>query len=279
MPIYQLAASPTLYSGQTVKARLEAGAANSGTITARLYCSVFTETDELAPIHGDSQEIAPQGAALMHWRLPDTQGYPIFEIGIELESRDPLGTDGTIYLDYLTWDGAPDITLRRPDVHSTMWKHAWVNNASQFQTRWEGLRVTNGNGLGFIAQGTRDWRNYEVSSDIMPLLADRWGLAARVQGRERYYALMFDRRDGGSVRLVKRQHHETTLACKPLDWKLDQRYRLKLRVTDGDIAAFIDDQLVFEVPDATASQMRGGGVALIVDTGSISCEAVRVAAV
>jgi hypothetical protein len=50
-------------------------------------------------------------------------------------------------------------------------------------------------------------------------------------------------------------------------------------VMDSDITAFIDGQLVFEVRDATASQMRGGGVALIVDTGSISCEAVRVAAV
>jgi ADP-ribosylglycohydrolase len=279
MPIYQLTASPTLYSGQTVKARLEADADNSDTVTARLYCSVFTETDELARLFGDSQELAPQGAALIHWRLPDTQGYPIFEIGIELESRNPLGTDGTVYLDYLTWDGAPDITLRRPDAQSAMWKHAWVNNASQFQTRWEGLRVTNGDGLGFIAQGTRDWRDYEVSSDIMPLLANGWGLAARVQGRERYYALMFDRQDGGRVRLVKRQHCETTLAGKPFDWKLDQRYTLTLRVVDGDIAASIDGQLVFEVQDATASQMRGGAVALIVDTGSISCEAVRVAAV
>jgi hypothetical protein len=90
---------------------------------------------------------------------------------------------------------------------------------------------------------------------------------------------MFDRQDGGSVRLVKRQHCETTLASKPFNWKLDQRYTLKLRVLDGDITASIDGQLVFEVRDATASQMSGGGVALIVDTGSISCEAVRVAPV
>ena len=41
--------------------------------------------------------------------------------------------------------GAPEVELRRPDNNqSTMWKHAWVNNVSQFETRWEGLRVTNG---------------------------------------------------------------------------------------------------------------------------------------
>jgi len=134
-------------------------------------------------------------------------------------------------------------------------------------------------GWGSSRKVRATWRNYEVSSDITPLLADGWGLAARVQGRQRYYALMFDRQDGGCVRPVKRQHCETTLASKSFDWKLDRRYTLKLRVMDGDITAFIDGQLVFEVQDATASQMRGGGVALIVDTGSISCEAVRVAAV
>jgi hypothetical protein len=66
-----------------------------------------------------------------------------------------------------------------------------------------------------------------------------------------------NRQDGGRVRLVKRQHCETALAGKPFDWKLDQRYALKHRVMDSDITAFIDGQLVFEVRDATASQMRG----------------------
>jgi len=87
------------------------------------------------------------------------------------------------YLDYLTWGGAPDTVLRRPDANlSTMWKHAWVKQCQPVQTRWEGLRVTNGDGLGFIAQGSRDWKDYRVTTEIMPLLANAWGLAARVQG-------------------------------------------------------------------------------------------------
>ena len=278
MPTYQLTASPTLYSGQTVEGRIEAGADNSGAVIARLYCSVFTENDGLAQLYGGRQFLSPQAETVIRWRIPDTSGYPIYEIGVEIASDDPLGTDGTIYLDTLTWDGAPDLTLRRPDAQSTMWKHAWVNNVSQFQTRWEGLRVTNGEGLGFIAQGSRDWKNYEVSSEIMPLLAKAWGLAARVQGRERYYALMFEQNDGGRVRLVKRQHTDTTLASRPFDWALDQRYALKLRMMDGHISAFIDGQPVFEVRDADQT-MAGGGVALIVDTGSISSEAIRVSAV
>ena len=179
--------------------------------------------------------------AVLSWEVPETHAYPIFEIGVEIETRDPLGVDGTLYLDYLTWGGAPDTVLKRPDNNlSTMWKHAWVNNVSQFQTRWEGLRVTNGDGLGFIAQGTRDWKDYRVTSEIMPLLANAWGLAARVQGRERYYALMFDRAEGGRVRLVKRVHDEFVLASERFDWQLDRRYRIELRVAGTDIEAHVD---------------------------------------
>jgi ADP-ribosylglycohydrolase len=276
MPVYQLTASPSLYSGQTVHTRLVADAGNSGPVTARLYCSVFTDTDELTRIYSEARTLDARDDTLIDWQLPDTRAYPIYQVGVELAAADPLGVDATVYLDHLTWDGEPDVILRRPDIQSTMWKHAWVNNVSQFQTRWEGLRVTNGDGIGFVSQGTRDWRNYTVSAAIKPLLAEGWGLAARVQGRERYYALMFDRADGGRVRLIKRQHHTTDMAAQPFDWKLDQSYRLRIEVVADRIRAYIDDELICDVQDTGALPMQGGGVALLVDTGSISCEDVRV---
>jgi hypothetical protein len=79
-----------------------------------------------------------------------------------------------------------------------------LNNVSHFQTRWEGLRVSNSEGTGFIAQGSRDWKDYRAKSEITPLLAEAWGLAARIQGRNRYYAVMFDKLDGGCAKLIKR---------------------------------------------------------------------------
>jgi ADP-ribosylglycohydrolase len=276
MPTYQMTACPTLYSGQTVECGLEADAANDGPVTVRLYASVFSQDDELVKIHGDVRELAPQADAVMRWRLPDTHGYPIFDIGLEIEAQDPRGVDGAIFLDHLHWDGAPEVTLRRPDPRSTMWKHAWVNNVSQFQTRWEGLRATNGAGVGFIAQGTRDWKNYAVAAKVIPLVAQAWGLAARVQGCERYYALMFDHAEGGRVRLVRRRHRETTLAVQNFPWRLDQAYDLKLQVEDRELCAWIDGRLMFQAQEAPDDALMGGGIALIVDTGSISTEEVRV---
>jgi ADP-ribosylglycohydrolase len=276
MPIYQLLACPTLYSGQTVECRLEADRVG-GRAAVRLYASVYDERDELKQIHGDARDIASGQEALLSWCVPDTGGYPIFEIGLEIEAQDPLGVDGTIYLDYLSWSGAPNTVLRRPDNNfSTMWKHAWVNNVSQFQTRWEGLRITNGQGSGFIAQGTRDWRNYRVNAEIVPLLADAWGLAARVQGRERYYALMFDKTDGGSIRLIRRNHDETLLASERFQWQFDQKYDVDLQVNGRQIEAYVGGKQIFGVLDTDGSTLTGGGVGLVVDTGSIATQAVHI---
>jgi len=238
---------------------------------------VYNERDELEQIYGDKHELLSGSEAMLTWRVPDTGGYPIFEVGLEIETRDRSGVDGVIYLDYLTWAGAPKTVLRRPDDNlSTMWKHAWVNNVSQFQTRWEGLRITNGEGIGFIAQGSRDWKDYRVRSEVTPLLAEAWGLAARIQGRERYYAVMFDKSDGGCAKLIKRVHDETVLASDRFSWQVDQKYVVELQVEDNEIQAFVDGRKIFEVRDTQQLPLTGGGVGLVVDTGSISTRAVHV---
>jgi ADP-ribosylglycohydrolase len=279
MPIYELLACPTLYSGQLVECRLEADS-HGKQVSARLYAGVYDERDDIVPIYGDKRELSAGSEALLTWRVPDTGGYPIFEVGLEIETQDRSGVDGDVYLDYLTWAGAPRTVLRRPDDNlSTMWKHAWVSNASQFNTRWEGLRVSNGEGTGFIAQGSRDWKDYRVRSDITPLLAEAWGLAARIQGRERYYAVMFDKADGGCAKLVKRLHHETVLASERFSWRVDQKYVVELQVEDHEIQAFVDGRKILEFTDTQQPPLTGGGVGLVVDTGSISAPAVHVTSI
>jgi hypothetical protein len=265
-----MVACPTLYSGQTVKCRLAADVLNGGSVSVRLYASVFGADDSLTKILGEPRVVDTQSDVTLTWCLPDTGGYPIFDIGLEIEAQDFRGVDGMLTLDWLHWGGAPDVTFRRPDMTSEMWKHAWMNDVSQLQTRWEPLRATSSEGLGMLAQGTRDWRDYEVAATVTPLLAEAWGLAARVQGRERYYALMFDRT---GVRLIRRRHEETVLAAQAFAWALDQAYALTLRVEGKTIRASIDGRVVLEAEDEA---LTGGAIALLVDTGSIATTEVRV---
>ena len=102
------------------------------------------------------------------------------------------------------------------------------------------------------------------------------GLAAASRAASAYYALMFDRADGGRVRLIRRRHDETVLAEQRFAWSLDQAYALSLRVEGKTIRASIDDRVLFEARDET---LTGGAVALLVDTGSVATSEVRVKSV
>jgi hypothetical protein len=66
------------------------------------------------------------------------------------------------------------------------------------------------------------------------------------------------------------------LAEQKFSWELDQPYELVLRVKDGRVGATIDGETLFDLDDRSAEALKGGGVALIVDTGSIATDAVRV---
>ena len=48
-------------------------------------------------------------------------------------SSRPRRAPGAVYLDWLTWDGAPDVTLGRPEG-GEMWRRAWVDGVDQFQS-------------------------------------------------------------------------------------------------------------------------------------------------
>jgi hypothetical protein len=115
-----------------------------------------------------------------------------------------------------------------------------------------------------------------VRSEVTPLLAEAWGLAARIQGRERYYAVMFDKSDGGCAKLIKRVHDETVLASDRFSWQVDQKYVVELQVEDNEIQAFIDGRKIFEVRDTQQLPLTGGAVGLVDDTGSNSTQAVHV---
>jgi hypothetical protein len=78
MPVYQLLACPTLYSGQVVECRLEADG-HGKHVAVRLYASVYNERAELEQIYGDKHEQIFGSEAILTWRVPDTEGYPILK--------------------------------------------------------------------------------------------------------------------------------------------------------------------------------------------------------
>jgi ADP-ribosylglycohydrolase len=246
---YELQACPTLYPGQIVRAEVEGA-------PARLLVRVYDERDELVTVRG------PEG--VLEWRVPDTGGQPIAEVGIE--------TAGPARLRWLTWDGAPDVTLGRP-AGGRLWRRAWAHGVDRWGDHWpEPYRLIQDRGTGLLIQGTRDWVDYEVGAAIVPETVAAAGLAARVQGMRRYYALLLcaDR-----AQLVRELDGTRVLAEAPLRRRdYAEPHELALRVEGDRITATVDGRAI--VLEARDGALASGAVALVCERGCLTCEAVRV---
>ena len=272
MPGYSLLASPTLYPGQTVRAGVAADDENKTPVTCRLYICTYGADDELVRKYGPEVVLKPGADHEFEWRVGDTGGAPIAEVGLEISSGQRA--DGTVYLDYLTWDGVPDVVLTRPAVGGTMWRRAWVDGVDQYDSWWpEPYRLVQNHGTGLLIQGTREWTDYRVSADVTPHMVTSAGIAARGQGMRRYYALLLC--NEGKARLVKALDGNTVLAETDFPWEFGGTYDLSLEVVGTRLRAWIDGQQLFEVDD-TDRPLTGGGVALICEEGRTATHVVKV---
>ncbi len=273
MPGYELIASPTLYPGQVVTARLEADAANQGALPVRLFLTRYTLGSTPEYVSGPAAELPPGEAVELFWQIEGEGNQPICQVGVE------LAAPGTAYLDYLTWLGAPDVVFATPAGASPWhgdqnWRKPWVQAVDQWEG-WggEGLRIIQNDGRGLLITGCREWQDYTVSAQIRPTLLASGGIAARVQGLKRFYALELV--NGGQVRLLKALDGETVLAEAPFAWELWQPYEMTLEVQGSHLRGWIAGQLLFDVED-TSHPLTGGGVALTVVEGHLMTAAVQV---
>lgn len=277
LPGYGLLASPTLYPGQTVRAGVAADEGNETPVTCRLYIRAYGADDELVRTYGPETILEPGADHAFEWRIEDTGGAPIAEVGLELSSE--RRADGAVYLDYLTWDGAPDVVLTRPVGGGTMWRRAWVDGVDQYGPWWpEPYRLVQNHGTGLLMQGTREWTDYRVSADVTPHMVKSAGIAARVQGMRRYYALLLcnDGADGHpTARLFKALDGNTVLAEVDFAWKFGETHELSLEVVGTRLRAWVDAQQLFELDD-TDRPLTGGGVALVCEEGRTATQVVRV---
>ncbi len=127
-------------------------------------------------------------------------------------------------------------------------------------------------GTGLLITGGRDWADYTVRAAVTTDLCAGFGLAARVQGLRRYYALLLE---PGAARLVKLRDDETTLATAPLDWSYTRPYDLSLTVSGSHLVAAVDGVTLCEADDADRP-LLDGGVALVCREGCVYTDAVMV---
>lgn len=267
MPGYGLPASPTLYPGQILTAAVSADAANSQSVRCRLTTDVYGAQDVLSPSGGPEVLLEPGEQMVLEWRIPDGEGTPIADVGFELGCDSPAS--GVVYLDYLTWEGAPEVSLVRPSSRGKLWRRAWVEGVDMLVPNTpEPIRVVQNRGRGLLIQGAREWKDYRACATVVPHLVSAGGIAVRVQGLQRYYALLFVRE--GRLQLLRVVERTEVLAQEQLAWEFGQAYELALQVERQRLRAWLDGSLMFDVDDPIEA-LDGGGVALVCEEGCLSC--------
>ena len=272
MPGYGFVASPTLYPGQTLRGRLEASAENAGVVRCLPYIGVYNGDDLIERRYGGPLTLVPGEAQTFSWRMGNTKSAPIAEVGFEISEA--AEGQGVLYLDYLGWDGTPETVWRRLPGEGRMWSRAWVSTMDHVGAHWpEAFHLSKSRGTGMFMQGTREWTDYGVSATLTPQVAKSFGLAVRVQGLGRYYALLLGQ--DRTVRLIKVQDGTTVLQRSSFEWQFGSSYKFALSVEGATLRASLDNTFLFEVSDE-GTVLTGGGIALICEEGLVSCPEIAI---
>ncbi|MCE9559182.1 MAG: ADP-ribosylglycohydrolase family protein [Armatimonadetes bacterium] len=259
---YVLVANPTLYSGHEVKAHFKAGPNGS---KGCLYIAHYTETDETQIVSGPSWDLAAGSEHTVSWLIPDTGGFPIHQIGIELKQ-------GSLSLDSVDWQGIPSTSF--PILPGKMAGRAWAKSVDRFEfgrDRYDYL--CHNEGIGLLTQGARDWRDYRVDCRITPKMAISAGVAVRVQGLRRYYAVLFC--EPGQIRIEKALDGRKVLAQTSFPWEAHCDYTVEVEVKGDSIRVWIDGRLTLTAVDPT-DPLEGGAFGFIVESGCVGAGTPRI---
>ncbi|HSI72372.1 MAG TPA: hypothetical protein VK934_04285, partial [Fimbriimonas sp.] len=248
---YELVASPAIYPGQTLRAQFR-----TPPTTFRLVVGIWSENDQI------DYHFGPSNAT--EWQVPNDYGFPIAEVGVDVHCSCELAS--------LSWHGEP--TVKFISGMSQAWRKQWVNGVDEWAPWGSNFRLIQNEGTGLLITGTREWKDITVKSSITPNLAERFGIACRVQGMRRFYALLLCR--DSFVRLVKALDGETVLAEQPYDRDLNMEYDFEMSACGSKIECSLDGQHLFTVEDIDRP-LIGGGIAYVITEGRIDSDEISVA--
>jgi ADP-ribosylglycohydrolase len=270
LPGYGFQACPSLYPGQTVHARILSDPGDKTTVECRLYAKAYGMSAAPILLRGERRPVVAGAVVDFSWRLPSAGGAPLYEVGVEIEGE--RGAAGTLYLDRLGWEGEPEVDLVPQDDGGGLWRRAWVEGVDGFRSQGgDPYRVFQNQGTGLLIQGAPDWRDVTVATRLTVYMARRAGVAIRVQGLRRYYALMVC--EDGFIRLARRRDEESvTLAEAAMKWAGGATLEFFLSASGGRLRGSVNGQNL----EADNDDLQSGAIALVCDEGTIGTSAVLV---
>ena len=154
-----------------------------------------------------------------------------------------------------------------------MWKASWVDALDKWDSGERTFRVCKDRGRGMLITGTDLWKNYKVTSEIAIQRVKTGGLAARVQGLNRYYGLVINA--SNKLQLIKVINEPKVLKEIDFDLEYYKDYKLSLKVEDNKLSGYLDNKVVLEFTD-NSDVLENGAMGLIVEDGTMVTDEVIV---
>ena len=279
---YNFISCPLLYSGQNIESEIIFKSNSQKPITVTCFINVFGEEDNYERINSESVVLFPDKSQKLKWKIPSTEGNPITQVGFSIESDE--ANSGSLILNYLTFTGEPNCKFSKPNhigkhkrgvkfSNAKMWKASWVDALDKWDSGERTFRVCKDSGRGMLITGTDLWKNYKVTSDIAIQRVKTGGLAARVQGLNRYYGLVINA--SNKLQLIKVINEPKVLKEIDFDLEYYKDYKLSLKVENNKLSGYLDNRVVLEFTDSS-DVLENGAMGLIVEDGTMVTDEVIV---
>ncbi|MCX5554468.1 ADP-ribosylglycohydrolase family protein [Streptomyces sp. NBC_00038] len=264
-------ASPTLYPGQTLTARLSA--ARDGT-NVRPYV-LYADEGRTTTVLGEANSLGPTPRTVT-WQVPPAGNLVPFRVGFAFTADGP-GAEA--FLHELDWRGAPEDFEQSGVLLASIWDTKpqalapWVSSAKNFEADFAvTYSVSHPDILGVVTTGTRDWTDYAVASRLTFSLHETAGLVVRSRGHRRFYAGVFS--GGDRLRLLhQRDGERRVLAETAFTYERDRPYAVELRCRGREFALSVDGSIRLT---AIADDTLGGGTGFVVERGAVAADGVRI---
>ncbi|EME78342.1 uncharacterized protein MYCFIDRAFT_64317 [Pseudocercospora fijiensis CIRAD86] len=238
---YDMVASPLLYPGQILRAKLSVPQSKDLNFNVGFRLMVYDSNDRLVEVDSDSTAAlcAESNPAELSWKIP-------FEL-ISLFSK----------LEFWSHHSLARLRTSVDKFYTSLGPSSFYLSQDQ--------------GEGLIIHGTREWKDYAVSVRKFAVhLGQPAGVVVRVQGLRRWYALLFL---PGKVAIVKaRDDERENLAIAKFDWQVDFKYEVQVSVEGDEITGKIGEVVI----SAKDDEYGGGGGGLIVAEGALSADSIDV---
>lgn len=265
-------ASPTLYPGQLLRAKVRLEHPIPDHVEARLYVVAETADGQLKATASEPV-VLDSSLRDLTWTVPEVGPNPILRVGIRVCSVRRF--DGSVILAELDWCGAPEYYHQRGVLLSSIWDlhpeamRQWVSSAKNHEADFRYTHsVSHPDGTGVVTVGTRDWDDYTVSATLAFNPHERGGVVARARGHRRWYAAVLE--SWNTLVLVRADHEEeTVLASATFPYVEDVPVNVALTCSGSMLSVAIDGERALFVEDDSDDALRSGGAGFVVTSGTL----------